>query len=150
MLVQREHQQGTGPFEVTLTSAGKEIKQLPPAPTDILGITPPWGKCLGLNLGYHRQGKHLGGSKPIPTLAGKLGHAAGWDAGAIHCHHPSLLVMAPHPQQPSHAAHHCWLLLRLVLLNSAAFSAGLPRTQHHPPSICAVDQIYPDTGLLFC
>lgn len=76
-MVQRDCQQGTGPFEVTLTSAGKEIKQLPPALTDVLGIKSPWGKCLGLNLGYHRQGKHLGGSKPIPTLADKLGHAAG-------------------------------------------------------------------------
>lgn len=77
VMVQRDCQQGTGPFEVTLTSAGKEIKQLPPALTDVLGIKSPWGKCLGLNLGYHRQGKHLGGSKPIPTLADKLGHAAG-------------------------------------------------------------------------
>lgn len=108
------------------------------------------GEVPGAEFGLSQAGEASWWVQAHSHACWQAGACSGGDAGAIHCHHPTLLVMAPHPQQPPHAAHHCWLLLCLVLLSPTAFSAGLPPTQDHPPSFCAVDQIYPDTGLPFC
>lgn len=111
VLMQGEHEQGTSPFEIPPTSSGKEIKLQPPALTiDCLVNTSLQGRrCLRLNLGYCRQGRHLSEAQTHSRIC--------WQAGACSkawcCCKPLPSPFSPSDGLTSSAAPSVWFISAL-------------------------------------